>query len=178
MKYACYNQCYLHPRSELSVDALLMEHKEENMHRDPMKSYCIRVRRRRLWEDGCEELRRDFDVKRHLRVKFIGEKGADGGGPRREFFFRMIDAMGRQNMLFEGPENCRSPTHNFMALRAKDYYLLGKIIVLSILSGGPAPKFFSKPALEYLFYGHVIGTRANVTLIADKEVQEKMLKVR
>jgi hypothetical protein len=90
----------------------------------------------------------------------------------------MIDAMGKQNMLSEGPENCRAPTHNFMALRGKVYYLIGKIIVLSILSGGPAPKFFSKPVVKYLFYGNVIGTRANVTLIADKEVQENMLKVR
>ena len=77
---------YLHSRLALSIDALLMEHKEKNMHHDLMKSYCIRIRRQRLWEDGCEELRRDFDVKRHLRVKFIGEQGADGGGPRREFF--------------------------------------------------------------------------------------------
>jgi hypothetical protein len=63
-----------------------MKHKEENMHLDLMKTYCVCVRRRRLWKDGCEELRRDVDVKRHLRVKFIGEKGADGGGSRREFF--------------------------------------------------------------------------------------------
>ena len=50
--------------------------------------------------------------------------------------------------------------------------------MLSILSGGPAPKFFSKPVLEHLFYGHVTGTKANVILIPDKEVQDKMLKVK
>ena len=81
--------------------------------------------------------------------------------------------MGKQNMLSEGPENYRAPTHNFMALRGKDYYFIEKIIVLSILSGGPAPKFISKPVVEYLFYGNVIGTRANVTLIADKEYRQR-----
>ena len=55
------------------------------MHFDLMNTYRIRVRRRKLWDDSCEELHRDFDVKKHFRVKFVGEKGADGGGPRRVF---------------------------------------------------------------------------------------------
>ena len=56
------------------------------MYSNQMDTYCIRIRRQKLWEDGCEELGRDFDVKRHLRVNFIGEKGADGGGPIRVSF--------------------------------------------------------------------------------------------
>lgn len=63
------------------------------MYSDELNTYRIRVHRRKLWEDGCEELSRDFDVKKHLRAKFISEKGADGDGPRREFFFRMIGEM-------------------------------------------------------------------------------------
>ena len=58
-------------------------------------------------------LSRDFDVRKRLQIKFIGEKQADGGGPRREFFFCMIEEMTK---LFEGPDGCRTPTHNLLAL--------------------------------------------------------------
>lgn len=77
----------LHRLEFSSVNDLLQQHYKSQMYSDELNTYRIRVRRRKLWEDGCEELSRDFDVKKHLRVKFIGEKGADGGGPRREFFF-------------------------------------------------------------------------------------------
>ena len=49
-------------------------------------------------------------------VKKHGEKGEDGGGPKREFFFRMIEAMSKQHMLFDGPEESLTPKHNLMAL--------------------------------------------------------------
>ena len=146
------------------------------MYSDLLNTYRIRVRRRSLWEDGCDELSRDFDVKKHLRVKFIGEKGADGGGPRRELFFRMVEEMSKQSMLFEGPDELRTPKHNLMALRQKKYHLIGKIIVLSILNGGPAPKFFPKHILEYLFLGHVTGSEGNIAQITSEDMREKVLK--
>lgn len=98
------------------------------------------VRRRKLWDDGCEELRRNFDVRKHLKVKFIGEKGEDRGGPKRDFFFQIMEAMGNQHMR---PKGSCTPKHNLMALQSKQFYLIGKIIALSVLNGGPAPKFFS-----------------------------------
>ena len=104
--------------------------------------------------------------------------GADGGGPRREFFFRMIEEMGKQNMLFEGPDECRIPKHNLLALQGKKFYLIGKIIALSVLHGGPAPKFFAQHILEYLFYGHVTGNKPNIARIYNKDVKEQALKVR
>lgn len=129
-----------------------------------------------MWEDGCEELGHTFDVKKHLRVKFIGEKGADGGGPRREFFFRMIEEMGKQNMLFEGPDECRTPKHNLLALRQNKFYLMGKIVALSVLNGGPAPKFFPKYIKEYLFYGHIIGDKINAAQISQESIKDNVLK--
>ena len=145
-----------------------MEHKEENVHLDLMKSYCIRVRRRRLWEDGCEELRRGFDIKRNLRVKFIGEKGADG--PRREIFSEGLMQWASRICFLKGPRIV--VLQHIISWRSEEK-ITTLLIVLSILSGGPAPKFISKPVVEYLFYGNVIGTRANVTLIADKEYRQR-----
>lgn len=140
-----------------------------------LNAYRIRVRRRKLWEDGCEEISRDFDVKKHLRVKFIGERGADGGGPRRELFFRMIEEMGKQNILFEGPDECRTLKHNLLALRQK-FYLVGKIIALSVLNGGPAPKFFPKHIKEYLIYGRILGDKVNAAQIPEEVIKEHVLK--
>ena len=143
----------LHRLEFSSVNDLLQQHYKSQMYSDELNTYRIRVRRRKLWEDGCEELSCDFDVKKHLRVKFINEKGADGGGPRHEFFFRMIGEMAKQNILFEGPDGCRTPTHNLLALRQNKFFLMGKIVALSILNGGPAPKFFLSIYKNIFFMG-------------------------
>ena len=157
-----------------SLSAILAEHREKYLDIDKFNTYRIRVQ---LWDDGCEELRRNFNVRKHLKVKFIGEKGEDGGGPKREFFFQIMEAMGNQHMLLGGPKGSCTPKHNVMALQSKQFYLIGKIIALSVLNGGPAPKFFSQPILDYLFYGHVRGTRANALCYPEKEMQEKVLMV-
>lgn len=116
-------------------------------------------------------------MKKHLRVKFVGERGADGGGPRREFFFRMVEEMGKQIMLFEGPDGCRTLKHNLLALRQNHFYLIGKIVALSILNGGPAPKFFPKHIKEYLIYGSILGDKINAAKIPEEDVREHVIKI-
>ena len=32
-------------------------------------------------------------------------------------FFRTVEEMSKQNVLFEGPDECRTPKHNLLALR-------------------------------------------------------------
>ena len=46
-------------------------------------------------------------------------------------------------------------SHTQAQLIGLEFYLMGKIVVLSVLNGGPAPKFFPKHIQEYLFYGHM-----------------------
>jgi len=41
--------------------------------------------------------------------------------------------------------------HNTQALDREQYYTIGKMIVLSIFHGGPAPIFFADPVIDYLF---------------------------
>ena len=84
-----------------------------------------------------------------------------------------MEAMGNQHMLLEGPKGSCTPKHNLMALQSKQFYLIGKIIALSVLNGGPAPKFFSQPILDYLLYGHVNGTRANALCSPDRDAGER-----
>lgn len=89
----------------------------------------------------------------------------------------MIGEMAKQNMLFEGPDGCRTPTHNLLALRQNKFFLMGKIVALSILNGGPAPKFFPKYIQEYLLYGHIIGNKDNAAQIPQEDVKDHVLKV-
>ena len=63
-----------------SLSAILAEHCEKYLAIDKFNTYRIRVHRRKLWDVGCEELRCNFDVRKHLKVN--GEKGEDGGGPK------------------------------------------------------------------------------------------------
>ena len=88
----------------------------------------------------------------------------------------MIEEMGKQNVLFEGPDECRTPKHNLLALRQNMFYLMGKFVALSVRSGGPAPKFFPKYIKEYLFYGHIIGNKVNAAQIPHENIKEDVLK--
>lgn len=61
----------------------------------------------------------------------------------------------------------------FAALRDDWYYLAGKAIAVSLVHGGPPPKFFSPTLFSLLVYGS-----ANPVLedIADTELLEKVKK--
>ena len=41
---------------------------------------------------------------RGIRVKFIGESGVDGGGPRREFYGLLVEAVCSTSGLLEGSD--------------------------------------------------------------------------
>ena len=45
------------------------------------------VRRRRVWNDSNEKLKRFLGVNiKPLKIEFVGEEAVDEGGPLREFF--------------------------------------------------------------------------------------------
>ena len=53
--------------------------------------------------------------------------------------------------LFAGPSHGRVLQHNTKALDEDVFATVGKMIVLSVLHGGPGPVFFAEPVVEYLF---------------------------
>ena len=91
-----------------STDTLLSQHCEKHLHCNQHIVY--------MFVGISFGMMGVMNFAKHLKVKFIGEKGEDGGGPKQEFFFRMIEAMSKQHMLFDGPEESRTPKHNLMAL--------------------------------------------------------------
>ena len=163
--------------SPLPVSVILTKHQETALYGGLCEVHHIRIRRRRLWKDGCDELRREFDYKKPITVKFIGEPGADGGGPKREFFGRLITQMGEQYSIFEGSSPNCILKHNPLAIQSHEYHLLGKMISLSVLNGGPAPRFLARPVLDYLFTGNASTVNAAISDIVDPDVRGKVLKV-
>ena len=78
-----------------------------------------------------------FNVARGIRVKLIGESGVDGGGPRREFYRLLVEAVCSTSGLLEGSDRKKIPLHNCPALKAKKFFLLGVMAGMSMLDGGP-----------------------------------------
>jgi len=130
---------------------LLKKHCDQYLHQDESKTYRITVRRGHLWQDALRCFERKFDERSHLRVTFLGEPAVDDSGPRREFFMLLMEALNSQEFLLSGMPTRRILKHNTQALDREQYYTIGKMIVLSILHGGPAPIFFADPVIDYLF---------------------------
>lgn len=60
---------------------------------DPDSPLPIKVRRSNVWWDALFMPKRctEHDLNRLLKVLFIGEPAVDQGGPRKEFFPKLID---------------------------------------------------------------------------------------
>ncbi len=144
--------CLLYPASALSLKELLRNHRFEYLHAG-VEEVQVRVHSKHIWKDGITDLSRSFDLKKHIEVKFVGEKAVDGGGPQRDFFTHLMAALNHQNALLDGPADNRVLQHNSTALDKDSYFHIGKIIAMSVIHGGPAPNFLAQPVLDYLFHG-------------------------
>ncbi|XP_038158564.1 G2/M phase-specific E3 ubiquitin-protein ligase-like isoform X2 [Cyprinodon tularosa] len=115
-----------------------------------------------------------------MNVKFSddfgkNEEAIDLGGPRREFLRLLIEALSMSPM-FEGPEECKHLAMNSTALREDRYFMAGRAIAVSLVHGGPAPRFLS----PVLFAGLVGGPNAvcpTLKDITDADLQEKLKTV-
>lgn len=121
---------------------------------------------------------RRVDPTKHLKVSFIGEAAVDDGGPRREYLRLVLASMMNQSQLLTGPATRKVPQHNSLAVHNGEFYLIGVTIVLSLTQGGPAPTFFAKSVVDYLFHGASSVTPGHISDIPDQSVQEKISEVR
>ena len=126
---------------------------------------------------GCIEMfERKFYIWSHVRVTFLGEPAVDDGGPRREFFMLLMEALNSQEFLLSGNRTRRVLKHNTLAFDRGVYHTIGKMIALSIIHGGPAPTFFADPVIDYLL-GEKRQFKAKCQDIPDLEIQGKVTKV-
>ena len=112
------------------------------------------VRRNHVFRDCMRWFKRpDFDVEKNLKVKFLGELGADFGGPRRECLQKIITDL-TQSGIFQGKVGYLFPSPNIAKLVDKSVYNAGRMISSVICHGGPAPRMFHPPSCRlYLWQG-------------------------
>ncbi len=85
------------------------------------------VRRRHVWEDLKRSLSRStFKECIGLDVTFVGEPAVDVGGPLRELFCLVWQALRQNGNLFAGDENARVLAHNIVALQQNEYEMVGR----------------------------------------------------
>ena len=127
--------------TNLTLAELLNQHRDQHLYQDRSKTYRITVRRAHIWQDALKCFERKFDLRSHVRITFLGEPAVDDGGPRREFFMLLMEALNSQEILLSGDPARRVLKHNTQAFDRGVYHTIGKMIALSIIHGGPAPTF-------------------------------------
>ena len=90
---------------------MIKQHRANFLYEDDFNVHRITVRRGHILDDTLVALRSNFDEKKHIRVRFLGEPAVDEGGPRREFFMLLMGAIANSSSLLDGPPNRRVLRH-------------------------------------------------------------------
>ena len=133
----------------------------------------IIIRRKHLWNDALSQFKSVNEMK-YLRVTFVGEPGEDVGGPLCEFLHLLVNEIAKKNMLFCGDEDKRVPRHCLIELDKKTFFMVGKMLAMSLMHGGPAPTFLAGSVINYILYGK---SEADVMDVPDQSVRDLLLKV-
>ena len=158
------------------MQSIVKCHQESSIFEVEDPALCIAVRRRHLWKDTKLVLSRRNNVySMGMRVTFVSEAAVDEGGPRREFFRLALADMAHNNALFDGVSHRRIARHNLIELQGNSYLIVGRIIALSLMYGGPPPQFFARAVAEYLL--DVIPYSVSVDDVPDSSVQQNLLRV-
>ena len=114
------------------------------------------ISRNHLWECAKRAFNtKSFSPTYKMPVKFtddIGnsEEAVDLGGPNRELLTLLLHYL-QNSSLFIGNDNNTFMTSNTQMVNDSDYFLAGRIIAVSLVHGGPAPKFFSSILFDALY---------------------------
>lgn len=166
------------PQITEEMEAILKDHIQKSIVQveDPAESLCIAVTRRNLWKDAKLVLSRTNNVySKGVRVRFISESAVDEGGPKREFFRLVLADIASNNALFDGGSQRRVVRHNLIELQKNSYLIVGRIIALSLMYGGPAPQFFARVVAEYLL--GITPYTVSVEDVPDYRIQQSLFQV-
>ena len=133
------------------------------------------IRRKFILQDAIYHMKHSYTHSKYLRVTFLGEPAVDKGGPIREFFQHLLKNISTNNSIFCGPEDKRCILHNLVELDKRTYYYIGMLLSLSIVYGGPAPKFLAPTLANYIAFGD--SAKASISDIPEIDVKEKLMAV-
>lgn len=130
----------------------------------------LKVRRQHIWQDTLFKLERTKpnELKKSLKIQFIGEPAVDQGGPSREFF-TLINQHAQVSLMSEGLFR-----HNVPALQRNEFYYFGCITALGLMQGSSGPRCFSKSVVGYILGEKIQDVRPTIDEVADPEVRKSM----
>ncbi|ORZ03377.1 hypothetical protein BCR43DRAFT_431240 [Syncephalastrum racemosum] len=100
-----------------------------------MPYLVLRVRRENLIEDSLRQLaQNELDLKKSLRIEFVGEDGVDAGGLRKEWFLLLVRSLfDPQYGMFMYDEDSNLCWFNPSSFENEDqYFLVGVVLGLAI----------------------------------------------
>ncbi|KAL7068532.1 HECT domain-containing family protein [Cryptosporidium serpentis] len=97
----------------------------------------LRIRRDSIIRDSMEQLSLQNNLKKQLKVTFIGEEGVDEGGVQKEFFQLLVQEIFKVDFgMFIYYENTRLFWFNMASLESDgEFELIGVILALAIYNG-------------------------------------------
>ena len=138
------------PKKDLTIGDVLEELRKGMIVDERRK---LKVDEEDLLEDALSYYKRpDFDPKYPIRVQYKGQPAADTGGVMKQFFTDLLSKLAEH--FFSGTER-KVPLYNTDILVSGLLKMTGKIIVHSILQGGPGFPVFSTAVFTYLATGSV-----------------------
>ncbi|KAF3850672.1 hypothetical protein F7725_012444 [Dissostichus mawsoni] len=135
------------------------------------------ISRSNVWDGAVRGFRRStFCEKSDLLVRFMDdagsvEEGIDAGGPRQEFLTLLMSFLQSQP-IFEGPPQSRYLVYNAAAIREDEYFMAGKMIAVSIVHGGPGPRFISRDLVN-----HIAGQPGFCAHVTDEEIGRALSEI-
>ncbi|KAJ3218464.1 hypothetical protein HK099_005037 [Clydaea vesicula] len=111
---------------------------EQELERKTNPYLLLEVRRSKLVDDVLDQItRKQADLKKPLKVKFVGEEGQDAGGVQKEFFQNLIGyLMSPTYGMFVYDEDTRFVWINGASLESeRQYELIGTVLGLALYNG-------------------------------------------
>ena len=183
MHYGCPITCICRTQSTSSIDTIevkhiLLQHQVKVVRGDHEEDFQpIHVRRSCIFEDSMRAFSKpSFNASKMLKVRFVGESAEDAGGPKREFFQRLMKAVFQSQTMFTGWPCHTVPVHNITSIASNHFFLVGEMIAMSLIQGGQAPACFSHAVADYLVFNDV-RSKPCIDDIPDVEVREAMKEV-
>ena len=103
-------------------------------------AFQLTIRRKKAWLDTSQKLKRVFkNGVQPLTIKFIGEEASDVGGPLKEFYGVVFDDV-KNYLMISGHGSRFTFLHDLEKLKNGDFFLLGNLFALAILSGCAGPR--------------------------------------
>ena len=137
------------------------------------------ISRNHLWESAKRGFnRKSFLPGKKISVKFtddigVAEGAVDLGGPKRELLTLLLQYL-QASALFQGEDNAKFLTCITQNIVENDYFIAGQIFSMSLVHGGPAPKFLSQILFDAL---HLDIRKINVSVDDVPDVATKALLI-